>query len=578
MLATTSATDSVQESLNEIFGTGSGSRLAHSRLESVRSQEPHVRSGSAPPSFEESMSTSSLFSTQPMLRSSEDPKPVRSSLGERTMSSPLQLDGMRGRRESLDWGLIGEGTARVRPSPLGTSLSMSTTLGRPQSLVDLLREDMGSDALQSDFGQRRSVFSSTLEGSSLRSRSVTNMATLLHEHEHSTLGGNPLNKTTPGNAYGFSGSNQFGGLGNGADLPGSNGGILSSSKVASDFAGSGRNSPMIDQGATGLGGGLQSGAPAASGMSAAMGASSNAGNRGEVDQLSASLLGMAMSPRAQTAPSSAPQAHAQHTQAQQQGHVASMAYTNAYQMQQQQQQQQAQQQQQHPQQLPRHMLQQQHHQHLQQQHLHMQHMQHQQMMQHPHMQQHPQHPHQMQHLAGHPHAMHMQAHHMQGAVLNPATGELTNAQFAHAGFANPQMIPQQMIPGMIPGSPGMYPQHMGYYPQHMQQQAPGAPGMYPPGYPGMPGMANPMGLPPGMMAPGGAGAYPYLGMGQQPGQGGMYGGGEAGAPHVGMPHPMPFNVQDPLAMQLYYQRLAEMQAVAMGGGDPSAAMAAMLGP
>eukprot|EP00959_Pyramimonas_sp_CCMP1952_P164513 3439302-Pyramimonas_sp.AAC.1 len=56
------------------------------------------------------------------------------------------------------------------------------------------------------------------------------------------------------------------------------------------------------------------------------------------------------------------------------------------------------------------------------------------MMQHPHMQQQQQH--QMQHLAGHPHAMHMQ---MQGAVLNPATGELANAQFAHPSFANAQV-------------------------------------------------------------------------------------------------------------------------------------------
>ena len=81
----------------------------------------------------------------------------------------------------------------------------------------------------------------------------------------------------------------------------------------------------------------------------------------------------------------------------------------------------------------------------------------------------------------------------------------------------------------------------------MQQQGPGgqmpgAPGMYPQGYPGMPGMTNPMGLPPGMMAPGHGGGFPYLGMGQQPGQAGMYGGGDAGAPQMSPMH-MPFNMQ-----------------------------------
>ena len=37
-------------------------------------------------------------------------------------------------------------------------------------------------------------------------------------------------------------------------------------------------------------------------------------------------------------------------------------------------------------------------------------------------------------------------------------------------------------------------------------------------------------------------------------------------------------LQDPMAMQLHYQRLAEMQAAAIqqSGGDPNAAMAAML--
>eukprot|EP00959_Pyramimonas_sp_CCMP1952_P142930 2992178-Pyramimonas_sp.AAC.1 len=88
----------------------------------------------------------------------------------------------------------------------------------------------------------------------------------------------------------------------------------------------------------GLGGGVQAGAQA---LSAAIGGSSNVGNNSEVDQLSASLLGMAMSPRrifvkdattlfpdgvdgglnlqGQTTNTSAAQTHAQHTQAHHQG-------------------------------------------------------------------------------------------------------------------------------------------------------------------------------------------------------------------------------------------------------------------
>eukprot|EP00242_Pyramimonas_sp_CCMP2087_P016658 CAMPEP_0198207496 /NCGR_PEP_ID=MMETSP1445-20131203/10935_1 /TAXON_ID=36898 /ORGANISM="Pyramimonas sp., Strain CCMP2087" /LENGTH=445 /DNA_ID=CAMNT_0043880545 /DNA_START=95 /DNA_END=1429 /DNA_ORIENTATION=- len=431
---------SVDDSLVGLFGGGSGSRLAHSRLDSVMNQEPHERSGSAPPRFDIQQSLSSLFSTQPMLSTGDS----ASKTFERTMSSPLSLDALDyGRRDSLDWSLVGEGsTARMRPSPLGTSLSNAATLNRPQSLVDIFNQDKGSEGVRSDFSNR--VFSSTLEAGNIRSRSVSNMSTF--EQEHSHLGG--LNS----NALGFGSANNK----VSADY----------GRISTDMNGSGRNSPRPDH--MGLGGGVH--ASASSEMSTAFsgggGAGGITGGMGEVDKLSAALLGMAVSPgdspagnqaTAAKSPAVNAQAHAQGLQ----GHKAA-PYANAYQMQQA-----------HPHHhhIPQQHLQQQQ----QQQHMHMQHLQHQQMMQmQQHTQQQQQHP---QHLAGHPHPhpMHMQAHHMQGQVINPATGEITNAPYPHPGLmhGNAQMMHPGMMPGMIPGGPaGMYAPHM--YPQYMQQ--PGGPG------------------------------------------------------------------------------------------------------